>query len=29
VINEKGELINFFASGIKPSSAEFQAALKK
>ncbi|MDT8887419.1 glutathione peroxidase [Aquirufa sp. LEPPI-3A] len=29
VINEKGELTNFFASGIKPSSAEFQAALTK
>jgi glutathione peroxidase len=29
VINEKGELINFFASGVKPNSAEFQAALKK
>ncbi len=29
VINEKGELTNFFASGVKPSSAEFQAALTK
>ena len=29
VINEKGELTNFFASGVKPGSAEFQAALKK
>jgi hypothetical protein len=29
VINEKGELANFFASGVKPTSAEFQAALKK
>jgi glutathione peroxidase len=29
VINERGELTNFFASGVKPSSAEFQAALTK
>jgi glutathione peroxidase-family protein len=29
VINEKGELQNFFASGIKPSSPEFLAALGK
>lgn len=29
VINEKGELINFFASGIKPTSPEFLAALNK
>lgn len=29
VINEKGELTNFFASGIKPSSNEFLEALKK
>jgi glutathione peroxidase len=29
IINEKGELANFFASGIKPSSPEFIEALKK
>ncbi len=29
VINEKGELVNFFASGIKPTSPEFIAALNK
>jgi glutathione peroxidase len=29
VINEKGELVNFFASGVKPTSAEFIAALNK
>jgi glutathione peroxidase len=29
VINEKGELVNFFASGVKPSSPEFIAALNK
>ena len=29
VINEKGELQNFFASGIKPSSPEFLAAIGK
>jgi glutathione peroxidase len=29
LVNEKGELTNFFASNVKPSSAEFQAALKK
>jgi hypothetical protein len=29
VINEKGELQNFFASGIKPNSAEFLAAIGK
>ena len=28
-INEKGELQNFFASGIKPSSPEFLAAIGK
>lgn len=27
VINEKGELTNFFASGVKPDSPEFKAAL--
>jgi glutathione peroxidase len=29
IINEKGELANFFASGIKPTSPEFIEALKK
>ena len=29
VINEKGELANFFASGVKPTSPEFIEALKK
>ncbi len=29
VINEKGELQNFFASGIKPNSPEFLAAIGK
>jgi glutathione peroxidase len=29
VINEKGELANFFASGIKPTSKEFLEALAK
>ncbi|MHA8086722.1 glutathione peroxidase [Aquirufa sp. Wall-65K1] len=29
VINEKGELVNFFASGIKPTSPEFLQALAK
>ena len=29
VINEKGELVNFFASGVTPSSPEFLAALNK
>ncbi len=29
VINEKGELANFFASGVKPTSPEFLEALKK
>ena len=29
IINEKGELANFFASGIKPTSPEFVEALKK
>ncbi|NGZ43432.1 glutathione peroxidase [Cytophagaceae bacterium 50C-KIRBA] len=29
VINEKGELVNFFASAIKPSSPEFLQALAK
>jgi glutathione peroxidase len=29
VINEKGELQNFFASGIKPTSPEFLAAIGK
>lgn len=29
VINEKGELANFFASGVKPTSPEFMEALKK
>jgi len=29
VINEKGELVNFFASGVKPTSPEFIAALNK
>jgi glutathione peroxidase len=28
LINEKGELINFFASNIKPDNAEFLAAIK-
>ncbi len=28
LINEKGELTNFFASDIKPNSAEFKAAFK-
>ncbi len=27
VVNEKGELINFFASGIKPEDAEFRKAV--
>jgi glutathione peroxidase len=29
IINEKGELANFFASGVKPTSPEFIEALKK
>jgi glutathione peroxidase len=29
LINEKGELVNFFASKIKPDNAEFKAALVK
>ena len=29
LINEKGELTNFFASGVKPDGKEFQAALAK
>jgi glutathione peroxidase len=29
IINEKGELANFFASGVKPTSQEFIEALKK
>ncbi|PAC33192.1 glutathione peroxidase [Flectobacillus sp. BAB-3569] len=29
LINEKGELTNFFASGVKPNSKEFQDALNK
>lgn len=29
LINEKGELTHFFASGVKPSSPEFQQALKQ
>ncbi len=28
LLNERGELVNFFASGVKPDSKEFQAALK-
>ncbi len=29
LINEKGELVNFFASGVKPTSKEFLDALNK
>ncbi|MFM8371778.1 MAG: glutathione peroxidase [Bacteroidota bacterium] len=29
LINEKGELTNFFASGVKPDNNDFQAALAK
>lgn len=29
LINERGELVDFFASGIKPDNAEFLAALKR
>jgi glutathione peroxidase len=29
LINEKGELVEFFASNIKPDNAEFLAAIKK
>lgn len=29
LLNERGELVNFFASGVKPDSKEFQAALAK
>ena len=28
LINERGELVSFFASGVKPDSKEFQAAIK-
>ena len=29
LINEKGELVNFFASKVKPDSEEFLAAINK